>query len=323
MRRAHLGDHRSGGRGRDHGPRRRCRQRSRVAHGQGQLVAPGAGERLSHRRQEPGRGHGQRPRGHRRRGVDGDPAVLHGHDPVGLGEQAPGAVLGEHHRHAAVAVDAHGQRQQLLGGDRVELARGLVQEQDRLPHRQHRGDRHPLLLAARKHRRRPSRDRRGAHRGEGLACPHRDLARRVAEVLEPECGLAVGPLHHELGLGVLEDEPRMPGQLARPVIARVESGHDHPPAQLAAVEVRCEAERGPQERRLARAGAADEQHELARLDLQVDAVERECGGARIPVRDPLEAQRSHRTIAAAVAVRRSSAAEPAIAAGCSGSPRVS
>ena len=145
----------------------------------------------------------------------------------------------------------------------------------------------------------------------------------MAEVLEPERRLTIGALHHELGLGVLEDEPGMAGELAGAVIAGVKPRHDHPAVQLAAVEVRREPECGAQERRLARPRAAQQQDELARLDLQVDTVERERGGARVPVGDALEAQRSHRTIPAVVAVSRRSAADPAIAAGCRGLPRVS
>ena len=141
------------------------------------------------------------------------------------------------------------------------------------------------------------------------------VVRGVAQVLETERRLAIGPAHHELRLGVLEDEPDMPGELARAVVARVEAGGGHPPAQLAAVEVRHEAERRPQQRRLARARAADQQHELTGVDAQVDAVQGRRRGAGVAVGDALEAQRSHRTIPAAAAISAASAAAPATAAG--------
>ena len=147
--------------------------------------------------------------------------------------------------------------------------------------------------------------------------------RGVAQVLEAEGGLTVGAAHHELRLGILEDEADVPRELAGPVVARVQARGGHPPAQLAAVEVGHEAEGSPKQRRLARARPTHEQHQLAGVDLQVDPVQGGSRRARIPVGHALEAQRSHRTIPAAAASSTASTAAPATAAGCSGSPSVS
>ena len=68
-----------------------------------------------------------------------------------------------------------------------------------------------------------------------------------------------------------------PGERAEargPVLARVEAGERHRAGERAAVEVRHEAARRAQQRRLAVAGEPGEQAELAGLDLEADVVQR-------------------------------------------------
>ena len=115
---------------------------------------------------------------------------------------------------------------------------------------------------------------RGAGRHQGLLGAGGDLGRWTAEALEPERHLVAHPLDDQLRLGILEHQPGVAGELARPVVARVQAVDDHAAGELAAVEVGHEAERGPQQRRLAAARLAQQQHQLARLDVQRDAVQR-------------------------------------------------
>ena len=83
--------------------------------------------------------------------------------------------------------------------------------------------------------------------------------------------------HHDLRLGVLEQRPGDRGDPRRAVLARVQPARLDGPGEGPAVEVRHEPGRRAQQRRLARAGAAREQHQLARLDRQRHA------GERVPV----------------------------------------
>ena len=75
-----------------------------------------------------------------------------------------------------------------------------------------------------------------------------DLAGGDGEVLEPEGGLRQHVLHDDLRLGILEHEPRVPRELAWPVPAGVQSGDAHAAAELPAVEVRHQPQRGAKER---------------------------------------------------------------------------
>ena len=72
----------------------------------------------------------------------------------------------------------------------------------------------------------------------------------MGDALQPERHLVAHPLGDQL-VGVLEHQAGMGRQLTRPVVARVQAFDQHAAGQLAAVEVRHEAERGPQQRRLA------------------------------------------------------------------------
>ena len=121
-----------------------------------------------------------------------------------------------------------------------------------------------------------------------------DLAGGDAQVLEPEGGLAPARAHDDLRLGILEHEPGVPGELAGPVPAGVQSGDAHAAAELAAVEVRHEPERGAKQRRLAASRLADEEHELALVDGELDVRQRRPPGRDVAVAHALEAQGRHR-----------------------------
>jgi len=109
-----------------------------------------------------------------------------------------------------------------------------------------------------------------------------DLARRRADVLEAERNLANDAREHDLLLWVLEQHRDRPGELRGSCGARVSSIHDDATLEPAAVEVRDEARKRAEQRRLARAGRAEEEHDLARLDREGHVPK---GGSRARIRE--------------------------------------
>ncbi len=103
----------------------------------------------------------------------------------------------------------------------------------------------------------------------------RDLARRRADVLEPERDLRLDAAEHDLVLGILEDGRDGAGELGGARAARVEARDLDAALEPAAVEVRDEPGERTQDRRLAGAGRPEQQQHLARLDRQRHVVERE------------------------------------------------
>ena len=213
---------------------------------------------------------------------------------VGGGEAALEAVLGEHDRGAPLLVDPPQDAEQLVAGDRIELRRRLVEQQQPRASRQRRAERHALQLAARQLVRRAVEQPGDAERERGLLDATGDRRRPPAAILERERELRAHGPHHDLRLGVLEQRAGDGGQLGRAVVARVEAAGEQPPREHAAVEVRHEARRGAQQRRLARAGPAREHDELARLDAQGHVGQRRPRGARIGVGHAIEHELAHR-----------------------------
>ena len=257
------------------------------------------GARVLHgdrRRADAGRGEQPRARGlqGRRRlleeaarvGVDRHGAVLERDHAVGGGEAALEPVLGEHDGGAPLLVDAAQDAEQLVARDRVELGRRLVEQQQPRAAGQRGAERDPLELAAGQLVRRAVEQAGDAERERRLLHPARDRRLAPAAVLERERELGAHRAHHDLRLGVLEQRARDRGQLGRAVLARVEAARHEPPDELAAVEVRHEPGRRAQQRRLAGAGAAREDDELARLDPQRDVGERRPRRARDTCRSP-------------------------------------
>src|SRR5205085_318552 len=108
------------------------------------------------------------------------------------------------------------------------------------------------------------------------------------------------------------------------VLARVEPCDGDAPGEVPSVEVRHEATRGAQERRLAAAGEAREHAELACAELEVDVVERRLASSGVTVGDMLEGEQraTHGCIPRREAKGRSvaalSASASATVARCSG-----
>ena len=209
-----------------------------------------------------------------RRLVGHEPAVAQLDHPVGGGQAALQAVLGEQDRGPPLLVEPAQDAEQLVARDRVQLRGRLVEQQQPRPPRQRGGERDALQLAAAQLVSRPVQQPPEAERQRRLLDTPRHGRRGPAEVLQGERDLRPHRPHHDLRLGVLEERPGDRGDLGRPVRTGVEPAGLHAPAERPAVEVRHEPARGPQQRRLPRSRATGDQHQLPGLDRQRDVGER-------------------------------------------------
>ena len=182
--------------------------------------------------------------------------MLQRNHPVRRRKAALEALLGQHDRRTVVLVQAPQLRQQLLGGNRVQLRGGLVQQQQAGPCRKRRSKRDALKLTA-------GQGPDGALEQIGDAeCERRFLdrarERRAAHAaaLERQLDLRAHAVHHGLRLRVLEHEGDRVGELPGPLVARVAPPHAHVTCKRPAEEVGRETAGGPQQRRLAAARAA-------------------------------------------------------------------
>ena len=126
----------------------------------------------------------------------------------------------------------------------------------------------------------------GPDRGERVTHAARDGARERADVLEPERDLRLDTPQHHLVLRVLEHRRHRARELGGARVTRVVAGDLDAALEAAAVEPRHEAGERPQQRRLARAGRAEQQDDLPRLDRQAYPVQRRrC--ARVREAEPI------------------------------------
>ena len=195
-----------------------------------------------------------------------------------LDHQAGGAGRGEHLGH-------HGTHPGRAG--RVEHRGGLVQEQHARTQRQHARERQPLPLPAGQVRGRAVQRHVEPDRVERLAHPCPDLGRRHAVVLQAERDVVAAAGEHGLRLRVLQQQAGG-GVAARPgdgAGARLAGGDavDEQGALLLAGAVLAAVEQAGEpgeQRRLARAAGPEQQHPLARLDVEVEPRTAQRGGRR-------------------------------------------
>ena len=105
-----------------------------------------------------------------------------------------------------------------------------------------------------------------AERQRHLLHAARHAGRWLASVLERQRDLGMHAAHDHLCLGVLQQRAAGGCQVARPMFADAQARHTQLAGGLAAVEVRDEPARRPQQGRLARAGLAAYEAKLARLE---------------------------------------------------------
>ncbi len=213
------------------------------------------------------------------RGVEEYAAALEEDHPVDMGEHHGRPVLGEDDGGAG----AERVLEERLGAVGVELRGRLVQQEQARFQRERRGQADALELAAGQLGHPALREMLGADRRERGTHARGDCARRRGDVLEPERDLGLDPPEHDLILGILEHGRHRPRELCRPGATRVAARDLDPSLEAAAVEPRHEAGERTQKRRLARAGRAEQQDDLARLDREAHSVQRRPGrGVREP-----------------------------------------
>ena len=222
------------------------------------------------------------------RAVGEDPAALEKDHPVREGEERVELVLDDQHGRPLgpeSLEDAEEPLRPLL----VELGGRLVQDQDRRPEREGRGDRDPLLLAAREGVRRPIAEigRRG-HLEDPLHLREQRLPRE-GEPLEARGELLLDGREDQLGVRVVEDDADVPADLGEPVVLGDVAPHQRDPARGRSAVVVVEDAGGREaERGLARARGTGHEHDLPLLHAEGDVVEGPLGAGGVGVRVVLE-----------------------------------
>jgi hypothetical protein len=203
-----------------------------------------------------------------RRAVSHDPAAgLDDDDPIHDRQPLADAVLDDDQRRAEPVDRLPDHGPDLRGGVWIQVGGRLIEQEEAGREGQGRRERQPLLLAAGKRVGRAVAavwEVDGRQRGVD---PPPDGVGRNASVLEAKGDLVAGAGHHDLRLGILEEEPA-------PISGKawLESVDEQRPLRLDRRRI-VEPGDGGQERRLAGAGWAEEKDALARLDDQVDLAE--------------------------------------------------
>ncbi len=187
---------------------------------------------------------------------------------------------------------------------RIEVGERLVEQKDLRLADDRAADRDPLPLPARELRRAAVEQRLDLQDAGGLADPLRDQRLGRAHGLEPE-GEVLADRHVRIERVRLEDH-REAALGGVDLVDQLAVDEDLAVAHL------LEPGDHPQQGRLAAAGRADEDHELAVLDLEVDAVDHL--GVAEALDDPMQPQLSHHALPT-LAANRDTRDVPARSAG--------
>ena len=175
----------------------------------------------------------------------------------------------------------HG-REDHRGAFRVQLGGRLVENDHLRSHRQRRREGETLALAAAERSHGTAQQVRDARGVQGLFYPPSHLARRQADVLQPESDLAIDDVVDGLQLRVLEDKADAACQLTSRRCDDVKPDDRGTACDPSAVEMRHEAVEDPEKCRLAAPRwSRDDSQPFCDLDTYVA----KCGlvGARIRV----------------------------------------
>ena len=156
-------------------------------------------------------------------------------ETVGVSDDALQTVLGKDDCETEVFVETIQRREHFLRTPRIELARRLVEGQDRGLQSKGGGDRHALPLPTRERRNLAISQCGDPQQIEHLLDPLAHRHRGHTELLHPEGELVVDAAGHELGLWILENE-RETGQDAWTVVTRVVAGDGHHSVECAALK---------------------------------------------------------------------------------------
>ena len=208
-----------------------------------------------------------------------DPLVLHEQHLVGSIEHLVHLVLYHEDRHVHEVADAVDRREHVGGAGRVEVRGGLVEDQDPRLQREHRRERHPLLLAPRELEGGTFPEPREPQQVQGAIDPPQDLLRRKTVVLERERDLLLDGQRDDLVLGVLQqhvDEPEPFTWCQLPPVGQASPGdvERDPPLVPAPEVVRVDPHEVQGEGALPRTTPSEDQDERTRLDRKAHPVER-------------------------------------------------
>ena len=202
------------------------------------------------------------------------------HDGVGVVQHPLDPVLGHDDGDGEVVHEPGDGREHLLGAGGVEGRGGLVEQDDAGVRREHRPDRDPLLLPSGQLTQRDVAQLGDAEQVEGLLDPLAHRGGRQPELLHAVGELLLDGVGHEPGERVLPDDADQVGEVAGPVVAGVAAVEPHVAGQRAAGEVRHPPAHRTEQGRLARAGAPDDEGELALGDGEVDVAQHRLGRPR-------------------------------------------
>ena len=223
----------------------------------GAAARAGAREQLRRRR----RARAGQPRA--RRLVGHDPAVDQLEHAISSRQTALEPVLGQHDRGPPLLVEPAQAPSSSSPATESRLRGGFVEQQQARAAGQRGGERDALQLAAAELVRRPvEQTRRSPSASAASSTPRATAGAAQPQVLQRERELGAHRPHHDLRLRVLEQRPRDRRDPRRPVLAGVQPAGLDRPRERPAMEVRHQPGGGAQQRRLARARPAGEQHQL-------------------------------------------------------------
>ena len=201
------------------------------------------------------------------------PSAAEVHDAVGVLHDAFEAVFGDDDGRTEVVHEPRDRGEHLFGGGGVERGGRFVEHEHAWVGGQHGADRDALLLAARQRAERPVAERGEPEEVERLLDALAHHVGRQRELLHPVRELFLDGVGDESGERVLADDADDVGELARRMRARVATVDEHAAREVAAGEVRDQPVDRAEQRRLADARPADDEHELAFGDREVDVAE--------------------------------------------------
>jgi hypothetical protein len=193
-------------------------------------------------------------------------------------------VLDEHDRRLPGRSDVGEATHQGIGPDRIEVRRRLIENEQAGTRCEDPGEGQTLLLAAREMGGAASREARQTHLRQRLRNSRSHLGRRPAAVLEAEGDVVLHPLHHELSIGVLEQQPdpaAKPGTSRIPVRGDIGAVEGEAPPPLPGELMRNESREGKRKCALARTGRPDDEQELAGVEREGQVAERVDPGAGV------------------------------------------
>jgi hypothetical protein len=234
------------------------------------------------------RGHRRGLQHRRRRAVSHRSVAGQVDHPVGVLHHALEPVFGQHHRDAEVVHEAGHGGEHLLGRGGIERRGGLVENEHARMSGEHRTDRDALLLAAGQLVQGSRAELGQAEEVEGLLDALAHHLRRHGQLLHAVGQLLLDGVCDEPGQRILPDDPDDVGELARRVLCGRPAVDGDPAGQRSAGEVRNQAVDGPEQRRLARPGAPDDEAQLALVHVQGDVAQHRARGVGVGDRHAVE-----------------------------------